>query len=77
MFKLLQTILNWFLNRNQANMGEVIDSHARAQEQLANERKRNDVITKAAASRRDATDRVMRADGEGSLDDDPAGYWRD
>lgn len=70
MWKLLSKILGWFLNRGEANIVEITDSNARAQEQLTKEREANALGTKAANVRSDADDRVVRAltDGEDTSD---------
>lgn len=71
-----KALLGWFANRGRANEGEIIDSNARAQEQLASERSANEAQSTAARARADAADRVVRATSDGASGADAAGELR-
>ena len=67
---LLKAIFGWLLNLGKANITEIADSNARAQEQLAHERSANEAESTAALARADAADRVVHviANSEGGAD---------
>lgn len=74
---LLARLLPMLFGRKAANLAEVADSNARAQEQLGQQEAANEVLTRTGAARADADARVLReSDCEGGLDADPDGYWR-
>jgi hypothetical protein len=73
---LFEALLGWFAGRGRATEGEIIDSNARAQEQLAHERAANEAESTAAHARADAADRVVRATADGASGADGADALR-
>lgn len=75
---LLARLLPLLFGRKGANEAELADSNARAQERLDEQEKTNAIMVKASDARAAADARIVReSGGEGSIDDDPDGHWRD
>lgn len=76
--KIVAMLFGWYLNRNKANITEIADSNARAQERLQETHDALEVSDKAAAAARDADARILReSDSKGGIDADGEGHWRD
>jgi hypothetical protein len=70
-FGLPARLLPMLFGRKVANLAEVADSNARAQERLGQQEAANEVLTKAGAARADADARiagVLRSDSESAAD---------
>lgn len=69
---LLAKLLPMFFGNKGADLAELADSNARAQEQLASAETANEVEVKANTARNDAADRVLRIVTDGTSPTDAA-----
>lgn len=69
--KIIAWVLGLFQKPSDPTLAQVVDSNARAQEQLTQERTVNASLSQAAAARTDADAGVVRAVASQTADNDP------